>query len=238
VDIRTTLAERTADLLRHRILTLTPGYEPGDRLYPHRLAQDLGVSVTPIREALKLLAAEWLIEFSPRRGASVVRLSEAELDDLMAVQSGLEALAVRLGGGRLGPEDVDRLTACLDASEEAIARNDIATYRAKDAEFHRLLVAASHSPRLIGLYDVLLQQAQILAIQSPRYLGAMRESFEDHRALVAELALGEGSRAEEAIRAHWERSRERLLRKYDEFIRAARGGDVEPPAPPLREVDR
>ena len=68
------LAERTAEVIRQRILTLAPGFQPGDRLYPGKLAELLDVSVTPIREALKLLAAEGLVEFSPRRGASVTAL--------------------------------------------------------------------------------------------------------------------------------------------------------------------
>jgi hypothetical protein len=69
-DFRTTLATGTADIIRQHILNLSPGFRPVDRLYPLKLAQDLSVSVTPIRAALKLLAAEGLVEFSPRRGAS------------------------------------------------------------------------------------------------------------------------------------------------------------------------
>jgi DNA-binding GntR family transcriptional regulator len=213
-----TLAERTADVLRDRILTLASDDQPGDRLYPGRLAEDLRVSVTPVREALKTLANQGLVEFSPRRGASVARLSADDLDDLVAVLSGLEGLAIRLNGGRVVPAHLDRLHQCLAACARAIAARDIAAYRAGDDEFHRLLVASSGSPRLAALYDSLLRQAQIVEVQNPRYLEATRESLEDHLGLVDELARGELASSEKAIELHWQRSRGRLRRKYGEFI--------------------
>ncbi len=221
-DLRSTLSERIAELIRHRILTLAEACRPGDRLYPGRLAESLGVSITPIREALKLLASEGLVDFSPRRGATVVALSAADLDDLVAVRSGLEVLAVRLKGGRFTPEELSRLTECLDACERAIAVNDIALYRTNDAEFHRSLVTSSGSVRLIYLYDVLVRQAHMMNVQNPQYLDAMRESLEEHRALVSEFAHGNMARSERALDVHWDHSRKRFYRKFDDFVRGAR----------------
>lgn len=218
-DFRTTLASGTAEVIRQRILNLSPGFRPGDRLYPLKLAEDLGVSVTPIREALKLLSAEGLVEFSPRRGASVARLSSEELDDLVSVLEGLEMLAVRLNGGRWTDDELDRLDESLDACERAIAAGDTSAYRTHDDEFHRRLVAGSHSPRLTGLYEMMLTQAKVVEIQSPRYPDAMREALSEHRALVRELARGDARRSEKALFGHWERSRTRLRRKYGEFVR-------------------
>src|SRR5947207_13095747 len=107
--IRTTLPERTAEVIRQRILTLPPGYRPGDRLYPGKIAEDLDVSVTPIREALKLLASEGLVEFSPRRGASVSRYSAAELRDIISVQADLETLAIRFNDGKFTRAEIASL---------------------------------------------------------------------------------------------------------------------------------
>jgi DNA-binding GntR family transcriptional regulator len=224
--IGTTLSERIAEVVRHRILTLAAGYQPGERLYPGQLARDLGVSVTPVREALRALAGQGLIEFSPRRGLTVARPSTADLDDLVAVLAGLEMLAFRLSGGRVEPEHLARLQRCLAECERAIAAEDIRAYRASDDEFHRTLVAISRSPRLVGLYDSLLRQAQIVEVQNPRYLAAMRESLEDHRELLADIVRGDVGWSEKAIELHWERSRERLRRKIGEFL------DAPPPPPP------
>lgn len=115
--------------------------------------------MTPVREALKMLAVQGLIEYSPRRGAAVTRLSVGELDDLIAVLSGPEMLAVRLSGGRVAESDLDLLGRCLVDCERAIEGGDIAAYRSADDQFHRLIVATSGSRRLGGLYDSLLRQA-------------------------------------------------------------------------------
>ncbi len=219
LDLRTTLADRTAAVVRQRILNLTPGYQPGARLYPNKLADDLDVSVTPVREALKLLAAEGLVELSPRRGASVVRLSTEELDDIVSVLEGLETMAVRFSGSRFTDEEIAQLELCLDECQRAIEQEDVVAYRAKDAGFHRLLVAGSRNPRLLTLYEIMLKQAQIVELQNPRYPEAMRESLNEHRALVRQLGRGDVNRSEKALFDHWERSRARLRRKYGQFVR-------------------
>lgn len=236
LGIRTTLAERTASVIRQRILTLTDGYRPGDRLYPGKLAEDLDVSVTPIREALKLLAAEGLVEFSPRRGASVIRYSAAELRDLVAVQAGLETMAIRFSGGRFSRGEIAALRRRLDACERAINRHDLAAYLANDDEFHRLLVAGSRSPRLIGLYEGIRKQAGIIEIQNPRYPEAMQESLAEHRKLVDQLSQGDLTKCEEAVAAYWEGNRARLCRKYGEYARVDPQLDEVDASPPLARV--
>lgn len=220
LKIRTTLAERTAEVIRRRILTLQPGYQPGDRLYPSKLAENLGVSVTPVREALALLAAEGLVEPSPWRGVNVVKLSLTDLDDLISVRAGFEMLAIRMSGSRFTADETASLEKCLDACEKAIADNDIATYFEWDREFHRLLVAGSRSRRLAGLYQTVLNQARILEIYNPRFSETVRESLAEDRQLLHELKRGDPERAEEAVMAHWQRSRVRLRRKIGDFIQA------------------
>ena len=237
--IRTTLAERTAEVIRQRILTLAPGFQPGDRLYPGKLADDLDVSVTPIREALKLLAAEGLVDISPRRGASVSRYSAAELRDIIAVQAGLETLAIQFNGGKYTRAEIAELRKRLDVCERAIKRNDVALYRANDDEFHHLLVVGSRSPRLIGLYESLQTHARIIEVQNPHYPEAMRESLDDHRDLVAQIEGGDAATIIQAISEHWDKSRARLCRKYSEFARAdseRHGVNGEKPSAPVREA--
>lgn len=218
-DLRQTLAAGTADVIRQRILNLDDGYRPGDRLYPIKLAEELGVSVTPVREALKLLASDGLVEFSPRRGACVTQLSDEDLDDLVAVLECLEVLAVRFNGGKWTEEELARLNESLERCEEAIAAGDTSAYRKHDVEFHHRLVAGGHSPRLLSLYAMTIGQAQVVEIQSPRYPSAMHEALNEHRALVRQLARGDAKRSEQAVSTHWAHSRTRLRRKYGEFIR-------------------
>jgi DNA-binding GntR family transcriptional regulator len=217
--IRTTLAERTAEFIRQKILTLSSGFQPGTRLYPGKLAEELDVSVTPIREALKLLAAEGLVEFSPRRGTSVCHYSAAELRDLVAVLAGLETLALRLGGGKFTREELAEFRQRLDLCKRAVNRKDVADYRVNDDEFHHLLVAGSRSPRLIGLYETMQKQAMIIEVQNSRYPEGMREALAEHRALLVQLERGDLARSEELLALHWQQQRARLCRTYGEFAR-------------------
>src|ERR1700730_12806257 len=99
--ISTTVAHRTAEVLRQRILAQSPGFLPGQRLLPLRLATELGVSATPVQQALDHLAADGVVEWVPRRGTYVAQLSTQDLDDLASVRAGLELLACRFRAGHL-----------------------------------------------------------------------------------------------------------------------------------------
>jgi DNA-binding GntR family transcriptional regulator len=222
VGISRTIATRTADIIRQRILSVTPGYEPGVRLYPQAISQDLGVSSTPVREALMQLVAEGVVSLTPRRGFSVIYLTPEELDDLVSVRAGLEVMALRFRGGRLLPEEVLRLDACLDACERALRDRDLEACRANDVEFHRLLVVFAHSPRLLTLYETLLNTARMVEIYSPRYTESLGDALKEHRQLARQFKTGDPAKSEQALLGHWERSRDRVHRKYAELPSAAR----------------
>jgi DNA-binding GntR family transcriptional regulator len=229
LSLSKTLGTRTAEEIRRRVLSMAPGFRPGDRLYLHTLAGELGVSTTPVREALNLLAADGLVELLPRRGARVVRPSEDDLDDLVAVRSGLEMLAVRLARGRIDTHEAVQLTEYLESCARAIEANDIPAWHANDESFHRALVAASHSRRLLDLYDTLLAQAQlVMASYTPYHPEMLRESLAEHRELVRQLAKGDARLSEKALSAHWDNSRRRLSRKYRDYA-DARAPDVAEP---------
>lgn len=222
--ISKTLAERSAEMIRARILSLTPGYEPGQRLYPNRLAEDLGVSPTPIREALALLAADGFVVMSPRRGATVFRPTEEEVHDLLKVQEWLELLATRLVSERITgvdrePAGVSLLDGCDRAivlCERAVDAGDSAAYRSENTRFHRLLIAAGGNLQLTSLYETLLSRSELLSVYFPWLIQDVRHSVEEHRALLAALRQGDVATAEAALREHWSASLERISREYQE----------------------
>lgn len=230
--IGTTVADRTAEVLRQRILAQSPGFLPGQRLLPLSLATELGVSATPVQQALDRLAADGLVEVVPRRGTYVAQLSTDDLDDLSSVRAGLELLAFRRRAGQLSMDELGALEASLLDCEKAIAADDGAMYRAAEWQFHQLLVSVGHSPRLSALSQTLLSQAQIAEAYYPRRLDEMRESVAEHRRLLQVLGECDLSRSEAALVAHWERSGARVRRQFDGHLRTAdRTG-------PLRSVDR
>jgi DNA-binding GntR family transcriptional regulator len=231
VDLNATIPERAARIIRQRVLSLETGYHPGDRLYPLQVAADLGVSITPVREALRTLAAEGVIDLSPRRGASVRRLSMGDLEDLITVRAGLEELAIRIRGGRFSAEELSTFGRLLEGCEHALARGDYETCRASDADFHHLIVFGADSVRLRMLYRTLLGESQLLELYNPHFTHALRESLEEHRVLLACFQAGGPVRAARELAAHWERSRERIRRKFADFVDRTQATE-QPDSPP------
>lgn len=209
-----TLSERTAAAIRQRILELTPGYGPADRLYPARLSEDLGVSITPIREALKILEVEGLVSVSPRRGARVSSVSEGELHDLQAVQSGLELLALDIMPDPSLISDVDDLATILADSDAALAVGDLAACRDLSDDFHRRIVSRARNTPLQNLYDLLLRQSLILELYYPRASPDVAASIDEHRRVIQAMKTGDVEKVRAALKRHWQGTGKRLNRIY------------------------
>lgn len=207
--IASTLPERTAQLLRARILAQTPGYEPGERLLLARLSADLGVSITPIREALKSLDGDGLVVTTPRLGVRVANPSEEDLLDLLVVQEGMEVLALQLAADAA---PIAGLRDAFDAGVAALEMGDTARCRVLSTEFHMDLIRRSGNGPLADLYAVLQARAQILDVFYPRERHDIEASIGEHRRLLDSLERGGRLEVELALRNHWAGTRERLRR--------------------------
>src|SRR5262245_40128368 len=113
------------DLLRRRIVACAPGCEPGAQLNMRRLAAELGISVTPVKDAVRRLQADGLVVTRPRQGIFVSTLTGQDLEDLVAVRRGLEVLAADLFLPPVDPEIAARMAAELGAWEEERRRGDV-----------------------------------------------------------------------------------------------------------------
>jgi DNA-binding GntR family transcriptional regulator len=213
-DISRTLAVRTADAIRDRILALTPGYAPGERLLPEAVAESLRVSMTPVREALRLLNSEGLVELLPRRGVRVATMTLDEIRDLTAVRGGIELLAIRLRAETYSPAEIAELEACLEACTQGIVEQDVREYRHFDTQVHRLIVLGSHSPTLGDVYEQLHRRAQILELYFTDTWDLYRESLAEHREIVKLLASGPIETIEATVVEHWQRSRGRISARF------------------------
>ena len=218
--INETIAARTADAIRNRILTLAPGYAPGERLLPETVADSLGVSITPVREALRLLSSEGLVELLPRRGVRVATMTIDEIGDLTAVRGGTELLAVRLRGSVYSATEIEELRACLDRCAEGIASRDVRLYRQADTQLHRLVVVGGRSPTLGAVYEQLHRRAQILELYFTDTWDLYEESLREHRAIVRLLADGPMETLEAAVWEHWQHSRQRITERFRRFVAA------------------
>lgn len=215
-----TLAEQVCGIVRERILT--NACAPGESLREEALAAEFSVSRVPVREALRQLAAEGLVDLVPRHGAIVSSLSLKQFLDAYRVREALEVLAVRLATPLLGDEGVARLRGLEAAMESCAERGDQEGFFAANTAFHHLLVERSANDDLIGMHAPLT--ARMRRYQSPSLdlRGGMERSLEEHRTIIDAISRGDADGAAALLGEHI-RVPQRTLEAM-----AARGEDALP----------
>lgn len=150
------LREVVFNTLRKAILT--GQLKPGERLMEVHLSQKLGVSRTPVREAIHKLEQEGLVVMMPRKGAEVARITEKSLTDVLEVRRTLDALSARLACERITAEQLLELERAAAQFEEATHQEDTAQIALKDVAFHDIIVNATGNQRLAQLLNNLSEQ--------------------------------------------------------------------------------
>lgn len=176
--------------------------EPGRRLSENELAGELGVSRTPIREALALLREERLVAIVPQLGTFVTLISPRAVEDAAFVREALECASVRLAALRVGDEQLEDLEANIEMQERAVARGDAARFDRLDHALHRLLSVASGRPiawALAQRANGQLDRVRRLSLPDPGFLADM---LGEHRDVVAAVAAHDPDAAEAAMRHH------------------------------------
>jgi DNA-binding GntR family transcriptional regulator len=195
-----TLWQRVYDHLRTEILD--GRLEPGAELIEVALAEQLGVSRGPLREAIGRLAAEGLVTVSPRRGAVVRSLSKGEFLELYQVREALERMAVQLAVPRLTDEQFEEL-ASLNAEMEAhAAGNEVESFFEANLAFHARLLEASGNLKLEELYRQLLGQLGRYRLRSLTLRGNLKRSVSEHKAILRAARRGDAERAAQLMAEH------------------------------------
>ncbi|MDR7481194.1 MAG: GntR family transcriptional regulator [Armatimonadota bacterium] len=175
---------------------------PETRINEVELAQAWRVSRTPIRDALRRLAAEGLVEPAPGRGMVVMRLSLADAEELYEVREALEARAARLAAER-GADDLPvALNAIIKAFGVALKDGDTERLLALDAEFHTAIAGAARNARLQRLIEQLRVQTQPARVRALRVRGRAQKTFRELARLAGAIRTRDAPRAEAAMREH------------------------------------
>ncbi len=186
-------------------------YPPGQQVLEQELADDLGMSRTPVREALIRLHEEGLVELIPRRGMRVVPLAPGDMQEIYEVLTALEVAAVELAARRhLNPEALQPLEEALQAMETRLAADDLDGWARADVRFHQALITLSGNKRLIGMAATLADQVHRARMITLRLRPRPDRSIREHREVLEALRSGEGDRAGRAHRRH-RRNAARLL---------------------------
>ncbi len=185
--------------------------KPGDRLRQDEIAKSLGLSQTPVREALLQLSAQGLVVKDPHKGAYVAKVDLADLEQLYGVRSLLESEGARLGVARLGKAEIRVLRGLVQRMQEALRAGDLAALREADERFHMALYRASGNERLAQLIVQMWSSF-------PRYLlwlvpDRPKQSLKEHAAILRAATRGDAEGAARAVAQHL-RSALESLRRY------------------------
>ncbi|MBT9384984.1 GntR family transcriptional regulator [Pseudooceanicola sp. CBS1P-1] len=194
------LTEQVTSMLRSWIIG--GRLAQGSHMSEVRLAQQLNVSRTPIREAINRLEAEGLVEVVPQRGTFVFQLEDQDLAQISAVRVALEgaalATAMQQDAARLGR----RLQDCVLRMEAALELGDDFEYRAVDTEFHQEIIDAAGNSYLADSYRAIAPKMAVLRHQNERIAARTALTLREHRILVAAVLAGDGARATALLSDH------------------------------------
>ena len=192
---------------------LTGQLKPGERLMEVHLANRLGVSRTPIREAIRKLELEGLVIMIPRRGAEVARITEKSLKDVLEVRRALDALSVELACERITKEDMERLWEACQEFERAAKGKDASIIAKADVALHDIIVEATGNLRLAQLVNNLSEQ-----MYRYRFVYIKEESKHDmlvaeHREIYESIASRDKERAARAAKLHIDNQEKSIIRQ-------------------------
>ena len=196
---RTSLRERVAESLRAALVS--GRMVPGTTYSIPALAEQFGVSATPVREAMLDLVNEGIMSAVPNKGFRVVELSDAELDQITELRRLLEVPTVGDLAGAIDRAAVRRLRSLADAVGDAARRGDVVGYVEADRELHLALLAEAGNPRLVEMVGRLRDQSRLYGLEQLAAEGVLVDSATEHMRLIDALESGD-RRAAERVMAH------------------------------------
>ncbi|HWR08771.1 GntR family transcriptional regulator [Sporomusa sp.] len=208
------LREVVAETLREAIVNGI--LKPGERLMEIQLAEELGVSRTPVREAIRKLELEGFVVMIPRRGTYVADLSIKDINEVFEIRTALDVLAAGLAVERITEDELEQLERLLVEIGELIEEDDADKIVESDSQFHDILYRASRNDRLVGIINNLREQFTRFRSISIQYPGRMQKSVEEHRRLVEAIASRDTDLAQQLAREHMENSEQTLLQDLNE----------------------
>jgi DNA-binding GntR family transcriptional regulator len=207
---RTAVTVQHATLLWLRSQIAAGAFRPGTQLRQETLAKECGVSVPPVREALKTLEAEGQVIYAPHRGYFVAALSYPELAETYRIRDLLESEAIHRAVPTLGKDDMARMREAIDDIELAHRRDDLSTISEANRRFHFTLFDAAEMPRMVEIIRVMWESTD-------RYRSLYFSSREhrvrvnsEHRAIMRAVRAHDAESASELLRIHRENALEAL----------------------------
>ncbi len=190
---------------------LNGSLKPGERLMENHLAEKLGVSRTPVREALRMLEIEHLVELIPRKGAQVLDLSTTDLRNVLEIRSTLEALALKLACGNVPKEKIQKLKDLNEAFIENFDKKDYEGAARCDEEFHNIILECTGNDRLVQILSNLRLQVYRYRIVYIKIADNLDTIIKHHSDMVYAIENNLPKMGEEVAKDHVKYQNEALL---------------------------
>ena len=203
------LRELVLEALREAIKS--GSLQPRERLMEIQLADELGVSRTPVREALRKLELEGFIVMVPRKGAYVSDLSMKDIADVFEIRAALEGLAAAMAADRITEDELETMERLLVEKGEAIHQDDIDKLVEVDTKFHEAMYKASRNDRLTSIISNLREQIQRFRLTSLSVPGRKEDSLDEHRNILEAIQARDVQLARKLAQEHIENAENVLI---------------------------
>jgi len=201
--VATSVSHRAYDALRKSILEMDVYDSDVDlRLDEKRLAAALGVSRTPVREALARLEHEGLVRIVPRRGVYVVRKSKSDIIEMITVWAALESMAARLVCDRASDDEIGSLRTLFSSFEDGALRFRLNEYSVANLRFHQRIIELGHSPLILSMANGLLVHVRAIRGHTIGETDRVERSIADHMHIIEALEARDADLAERLVRDH------------------------------------
>jgi DNA-binding GntR family transcriptional regulator len=204
-----TVVDYAYEAIWKRVIIL--GGSEEQRLSDVTLAEQLGISRTPVRQALERLVHEGLVRADPRRGFWTRTFTAQDIHEIYDLRGALEVLALRLAAPRLSSDDLKTHLDVLNAVRAELDTNPLLTFLQADIRFHLLITRASNNGRLINSLSLLRSQLSLFQMQDTLYPRRMEIALNDHEQILLALLAGKVEEADKCLARHIQHAKEGVL---------------------------
>lgn len=190
--------------------------KPGERLMEQQVAEELGVSRTPVREAIRKLEIEGFIIIIPRKGAYVSDISLKDIAQVFEVRAAMEALAAGLAAQRIADDQMEKLERKLVEVKNAVDNSDLDNIIQFDTDFHEIIYDASRNDRLVQILNNLREQIQRYRTASLASPGRLKDTLREHQELVDAISTRNVALAQKVAKEHIENAENTILEAFKE----------------------
>lgn len=211
------LTEKVHELLKHQIINQQ--LRPGQRLVEDEIAKELGVSRTPVREALYALASDGLVTFVQRKGAYVIQLTRKDVQEIYDIRKFLEGLATLLATPSISDEQLREFAEAIKGIEqkrtsEAEISADIERFTMIDMRLHDVIIEQSQNQRLIQMLSSIHDQIHIFRVWEAKFPDRRMKALEAHKAIFNSIIERNAEKASELMMMHIEDAKQGILERY------------------------